>query len=111
MSSARRLKSWRVCALMFAAAAAGCAKGNEGTGAAGSGGATGAAGSTGFNPYASYAAKALHVQGNRILDTTGATFRMLGVNRAGSEYMCVPPTMGSYVFDGATGPNTIAGMK
>ena len=38
---------------------------------------------------ARFAAKALHVQGNKIVDTTGATFRMLGVNRAGSEYMCV----------------------
>jgi hypothetical protein len=113
MSTARRPKSWPWCALVLAAAAVGCAKGNEATGAAGSGGSTGAAGSGGggFNPYASYAAKALHVQGNRILDTTGATVRLLGVNRAGSEYMCVPPTSGSYVFDGATGPSTIAGMK
>ena len=112
MSTARRPKSWPLCALVLAAAAVGCAKGNEATGAAGSGGSTGAAGSGGgFNPYASYAAKALHAQGNKIVDTTGATVRLLGVNRSGSEYMCVPPTSGSYVFDGATGPSTIAGMK
>jgi hypothetical protein len=63
------------------------------------------------SPYAPYAAKALHVSGNKIVDTTGATVRLLGVNRAGSEYMCVPPTQGSYTFDGPTGPTTITAMK
>jgi hypothetical protein len=88
--------------------------GSAGTTAA-HGGTTGTAGTTGAggtsDPYAGYAAKALHVSGNKILDTTGATVRLLGVNRAGSEYMCVPPTTGSYTFDGPTGPNTIQAMK
>jgi endoglucanase len=102
---------------LLLAAAVGCASpmastpGTAGTtGAAGTGqaGTTGAGGTT--NPYAPYAAKALRVMGNKIVDTTGATVRLLGVNRAGTEYMCVPPTMGSYVFDGATGPNSITAM-
>src|SRR5688572_22386233 len=113
MSTARRSKSWLLCALVVTAAAAGCGKGNEmTTGAAGSGGSTGAAGTGGAtNMWATFAAKALRVQGNRIVDAGGATFRMLGVNRAGSEYMCSPPTTGQYVFDGSTGPSTINGMK
>src|SRR6187551_1487382 len=118
MSSDRRPQSLLWCALILTAGAAGCAKGSEMmTGAAGSGGGgpagtTGTAG-TGGDPsmWAPFAAKALHVQGNKIVDTTGATFRMLGVNRAGSEYMCSPPTMGQYVFDGSTGPSTINAMK
>ncbi len=72
---------------------------------------TGAGGTSTEDPYAGYAAKALHVSGNKLVDTTGATVRLLGVNRAGSEYMCVPPTKGAYTFDGPTGPNTITAMK
>jgi hypothetical protein len=85
------------------------------TGSTGTAGTTGTAGNTGTagtsDPYAGYAAKALHVQGNKIVDTTGATVRLLGVNRSGSEYMCVPPTTVANSFDGPTGPNTIAAMK
>jgi hypothetical protein len=80
-------------------------------GTTGSAGNTGTAGTSSSDPYAGLAAKALHVSGNQILDTTGAPVRLLGVNRSGSEYMCVPPTSGSYTFDGPTGPNTIAAMK
>ena len=82
------------------------------SGGGGPAGTTGTAGSGGApDMWARFAAKALHVQGNKIVDTTGATFRMLGVNRAGSEDMRSPPTTGSYVFDGPTGPSTINGMK
>lgn len=118
MSIACRLKSSLMfAALLAAASAAGCAKGMDTSGAAGSSGSGGPAGTTGqggsgtTNPYEMFAAKALRVQGNRIVDVNGATFRMLGVNRAGTEYMCSPPTTGQYVFDGATGPSTINGMK
>ena len=98
----------------------GCAQAqnsNPGTGGSGPAGTTGAAGSAAggaggaADPYAPYAAKALHVSGNKILDTTGATVRLLGINRAGTEYMCVPPTQGAYTFDGSTGPNSITAMK
>jgi endoglucanase len=78
----------------------GCAKGNDNTGTGGSG----------ENPYAGYAAKALHVEGNIIRDTTGAQVRLLGINRSGSEYMCSPPTQGGTTFDGSTGPSSINAM-
>ena len=103
---------------LVAGIAVGCASGANSSGAAGTtgtAGTTGSAGATGgggtTDPYAGFAAKALHVSGNKIVDTTGATVRLLGVNRAGTEYMCVPPTTGSYTFDGSTGPSSIAALK
>ena len=89
----------------------GCAKGNDSSGSAGTGGgAVGGSGGTATNPYAAFAAKALRAQGNKLVDTTGATVRLLGVNRAGSEYMCSPPTQGGTTFDGSTGPTSISSM-
>ncbi|GAA1008163.1 hypothetical protein Aple_071060 [Acrocarpospora pleiomorpha] len=35
------------------------------------------------------AAPALHVSGNRLVTSTGATYRLLGVNRASGEFACV----------------------
>jgi endoglucanase len=40
---------------------------------------------------------ALRVSGNRLVDGTGATRRLLGVNRSGGEFMCV---QGRGMFDG-----------
>jgi hypothetical protein len=37
------------------------------------------------------------VSGNRLVDSTGATRRLLGVNRSGVEFMCV---QGRGIFDG-----------
>jgi hypothetical protein len=116
-----------ICLLSFAllAPVLGCAKGNDasgtgGTGNAGpgtagsAGGATGAGGMGGSvvdDPFSGLpAAKALHVEGNLLKDTTGATVRLLGVNRAGSEYMCSPPTQGGTTFDGSTGPSSITAL-
>jgi endoglucanase len=92
----------------------GCAKGNDNGGTGGTTG-TGGSGNTGGVPmddpfFGLPAAKALHVMGNKLVDTTGATVRLLGVNRAGSEYMCSPPTAGGTTFDGSTGPSSIAAM-
>ncbi|MFD1662368.1 cellulose binding domain-containing protein [Streptomyces caeni] len=42
-------------------------------------------------------APALHVSGNRLVDSGGATRRLLGVNRSGGEFMCV---QGYGIFDG-----------
>jgi hypothetical protein len=83
-----------------------------GTGGGGSGGsAPGGMGGGADNPFLGIpTAKALHVQGNTLRDVAGATVRLLGVNRAGSEYMCSPPTQGGAVFDGSTGPNSINAM-
>jgi len=96
----------------------GCAKGNDasgtgGTGTAGSSGTTGTGGTGGSidDPFAGLpAAKALHVQGNQLKDANGNTVRLLGINRAGSEYMCSPPTQGGTTFDGSTGPSSITAM-
>jgi endoglucanase len=117
-----------ICVLSFAllAPVVGCAKGNDTAGTAGtsgtagpgtagaSGGQTGMGGmggSVGDDPFAGLpAAKALHVQGNLLKDMNGATVRLLGVNRAGSEYMCSPPTQGGTTFDGSTGPSSITAL-
>ena len=97
----------------------GCAKGNDAsgtggtTGTAGSSGTTGTAGTGGTidDPFAGLpAAKALHVEGNQLKDASGNTVRLLGINRAGSEYMCSPPTQGGTTFDGSTGPSSITAM-
>jgi endoglucanase len=95
----------------------GCAKGNDTTGTgggpqAGTGG-TGMMGGTGGgdSPFVGLpASKALHVEGNTLKDATGATVRLLGVNRSGSEYMCSPPTQGGTTFDGSTGPSSISAL-
>ncbi len=78
------------------------------TGTAGGGGTTGAAGSAGSG--AGLSPKALHVQGNHLVDGTGQTVRLLGFNRAGTEYMCSTATVKS-VFDGPTDDDNIAAMQ
>ncbi|MFD0574094.1 cellulose binding domain-containing protein [Kitasatospora gansuensis] len=40
-------------------------------------------------PPPAKAAPALHVDGNRLVTATGATYRLLGVNRAAGEFACV----------------------
>jgi endoglucanase len=97
----------------------GCAASNSGsaTGSGGSGGTpagqagdTGAGGTgTGGASTSPYAAKALHVMSNKLVDTTGATVRLLGVNRDGTEYRCATGSANT-TFDGPTGPNTIQAL-
>src|SRR3982750_3982774 len=107
-----------VCVLSFAllAPVVGCAKGNDTAGPAGATATAGhragtAGGVAAGDPFAGLpAAKALHVQGNLLKDEAGATVRLLGVNRAGSEYMCSPPTQGGTTFDGSTGPSSITAL-
>jgi hypothetical protein len=48
-------------------------------------------------PPANGTAPALHVSGNKLVDASGATRRLLGVNRSGAEFMCV---QGRGIFDG-----------
>jgi endoglucanase len=40
-------------------------------------------------PPTTGAAPALHVSGNRIVTASGATYRLLGVNRSGGEFACI----------------------
>src|SRR5438105_4262851 len=51
---------------------------------------------------------AVHVQNNQLVDADGNVLRLLGVNRSGSEYMCVG---GSAVFDGPVDAVAIAAIK
>ncbi|WP_458246478.1 cellulase family glycosylhydrolase [Streptomyces sp. MAI_2237] len=48
-------------------------------------------------PPAEGTAPALQVSGNRLVDASGATRRLLGVNRSGGEFMCV---QGRGIWDG-----------
>ena len=93
------------------AAPAGAAGATLVTGAAGS---TGAVGSTGAAGAAAGApgggATALSVRGNQLVDGTGKPVRLLGVNRAGTEYMCATATVKS-VFDGPTDDTTIDALQ
>jgi hypothetical protein len=50
----------------------------------------------------------LHVVGNHLEDNQGATVTLRGVNRSGSEYMCVKG--GGSTFDGAWGLPTVAAI-
>lgn len=54
-------------------------------------------------------APALHVTGNRLLTSTGATYRLLGVNRASAEFACV---QGKGMWDSPTPDQaTVDAMK
>ncbi|WP_082598633.1 MULTISPECIES: cellulase family glycosylhydrolase [unclassified Kitasatospora] len=59
-------------------------------------------------PPPTQVAPALHVSGNRLVTSTGATYRLLGVNRAAGEFACV---QGKGMWDGPADQATIDGMK
>jgi hypothetical protein len=108
------------------------ASGKAGAGAAGAGGKTGTAGAAGATGKAGSGAAgmigaagstaaagagggdlarmALSVHGNQLVDATGKTVRLLGINRAGTEYMCATATVKS-VFDGPTDDPNIEAMQ
>ncbi|MFD4475438.1 MULTISPECIES: cellulose binding domain-containing protein [unclassified Streptomyces] len=52
-------------------------------------------------------APALKVSGNKLVDASGATRRLLGVNRSGAEFMCV---QGYGIFDGPVDDASIAAI-
>ena len=54
------------------------------------------------------AAPALHVSGNQLVTTAGATYRMLGVNRSSGEFACI---QGRGMWDAPTDQTTIDAMK
>ncbi len=52
------------------------------------------------------------VRGNHFVNARGRTFRLLGVNRAGAEYMCLRKYhKKTGLFDGPTSPASIAAIK
>jgi endoglucanase len=54
------------------------------------------------------AAPALHVSGNRLLTASGATYRLLGVNRSGGEFACI---QGNGMWDGPMDQASIDAMR
>lgn len=50
----------------------------------------------------------VHVQGNHLVGASGATIRLLGVNRSGTEYACAE---GWGIFDGPSTPASIEAMR
>jgi len=59
-------------------------------------------------PVSAAGLTAISVVGNHFVDGNGATIRLLGVNRSGSEYMCTGG--GDNVFDGPSDDTSIAAM-
>jgi hypothetical protein len=53
-------------------------------------------------------APALHVSGNRLVTETGATYRLLGVNRSGGEFSCI---QGKGMWDGPMDQSSVAAMR
>jgi endoglucanase len=54
------------------------------------------------------AAPALHVHGNRLVTETGATYRLLGVNRSGGEFACI---QGRGMWDGPMDHSSVTAMR
>lgn len=51
---------------------------------------------------------AVHVESNELVNAADEPIRLVGVNRSGTQYMCV---LGRGIFDGPTDPASIAAMK
>src|SRR5689334_9557236 len=58
-------------------------------------------------PSAGAAPLALHVSGNHLVDASGSTVRLLGVNRSGAEFACI---QGWGIFDGPVDDASIAAI-
>jgi endoglucanase len=54
------------------------------------------------------AAPALHVSGNRLLTASGATYRLLGVNRSGGEFACI---QGNGMWDGPMDQASVTAIR
>jgi hypothetical protein len=53
-------------------------------------------------------APALHVSGNKLLTSSGATYRLLGVNRSGGEFACI---QGNGIWNGPMDQASITAMR
>jgi hypothetical protein len=54
----------------------------------------------------------IHVRGNQLVDGGGQHVRLVGVNRSGTEYMCVVGgTTGAGIFSGPSGPASVSAIK
>jgi hypothetical protein len=55
-----------------------------------------------------YSLSALKVSGNKIVDSTGKTVVLRGINRSGTEFACI---QGNGIYDGPSDANSIRQMK
>jgi len=53
-------------------------------------------------------APALHVSGNRLVTSSGATYRLLGVNRSGGEFACI---QGFGIWDGPMDQASVTALR
>src|SRR3954454_12460437 len=53
-------------------------------------------------------APGLHVSGNRLVTESGATYRLLGVNRSGGEFSCI---QGKGMWDGPMDQPSVTAMR
>jgi endoglucanase len=60
------------------------------------------------SPPPAGSAPALHVSGNKLVTSTGATYRLLGVNRSGGEFACI---QGNGMWNGPMDQASIDAMK
>jgi endoglucanase len=90
--------------LLCAAAAIACALPACSSGPPGAGPASPAS----HAPHRHDAAPKLHVSGNRLVDAHGRPVVLHGVNRSGTEFLCV---QGHGIFDGPDGQASISAMK
>src|SRR5262245_59442362 len=84
------------------------AQSDTGPDAAGTGGHGGSGGSGGTGGHAGSTGPGLHASGNLILDGGGHPLRLLGVNRAGSEYGCI---QGWGIFDGPSDDDSLRAIR
>jgi endoglucanase len=87
--------------LLAATVAAGCSSSSSGAA-----GAIPAAPVHASRPFT--ALNGLHVKGNRLVDGSGATVHLHGVNRSGTEYACI---QGWGIFDGPSSAQSISAMS
>src|SRR5439155_525712 len=60
------------------------------------------------SPQPAGAAPALHVSGNKLVTSTGATYRLLGVNRSGGEFACI---QGNGMWNGPMDQTSITAIR
>jgi endoglucanase len=101
----RMRRTWLRCAVAAATCVvAACSSGPAGTGQA----STGHASPGSHRQHRHTAAPRLHVSGNRLVNAHGRPVVLHGVNRSGTEFMCV---QGHGIFDGPNGQAPVSAMK